>query len=96
MNEIIVVEQGRINWRREYCVVTYAVVDSMETARYLVTNALKEYEAPKAAIEQLAETCWKVNIPQEIGPAKEYFFEIKVLVPQTIDGVKKALQNLSR
>lgn len=94
MKEVIIVEQGRINWRGEYCTVAYVPVDSEETAKATLEMSLEEYRKnPRATITKHSENAYYIEIEDIIGehPAN-YIMQIKHHSIATMETLKKGLE----
>lgn len=92
MNEIIVVEQGRVNWKGEYCVVTYAPVDSIKTAELLARHANKVWRKSGFKIKKIKEHTWEAVRKCKYSGDEVYYLRICKLMPATTEEVKEQIK----
>lgn len=92
----IVVEFARVNWRGDYCVNQYQIVDSIETAEFLIENALDEYRNKKnVKITKENERIWEIDTECEITNQHTYnYFSIREKEVSTKEDVINAINNL--
>lgn len=80
MNTILIVEQGRINWKGEYLPITYTPVDNQKTAAFVLNEALKEYKGqPGTKVTKLEEGIYEIRIKCSFAEDEVYFLQIKEL-----------------
>ena len=92
-NEIIIVEQGRVNWKGDYLPITYAPVDMMKTARFLHKEILKDYrKKPNTKVTKISDDVYEARTKHPMLEDEVYFISIRRFTPSTIDQVKQALE----
>ena len=93
-NEVIIVEQGRLNYNNEYFTVTYAPVDSMKTAEYLLKFTLKEYRSDKKnKVKKLDKNVYEIRMTNGVTQDEVYIMSIRRLSLGTMETAKKAIEN---
>lgn len=89
----IVVEFARVNWKGEYCVIQYQIVDTIDTAEFLIDNALNEYrDKPNVKISKENERIWEIETKCEITNQYTYnYFAIRERDVSTKEDVINAI-----
>lgn len=83
MNEVVIVEQCRVNWRGEVVPVQYTPCDSMETAKYLLEHSMEEYkDNPSVMVTKMNDNMYEIRhkVPL-IEDDTVYYMHIKTMTP---------------